>query len=147
MVRAAKRELEEQGHVVTGKLVDSLRGELEVSIDRASFHFYSLTYGRDLDTGISPDQLEFAEHYAAILKWARAVRRGDSERMVRRFAYNTTKKHIKVGIPTAGSYKYSKNGRRTGWIKNSYGASVNEFLEILDLGLALNENLLDITLD
>ncbi len=70
-----------------------------------------------------------------LTKWAADVKPGLvlSERI--RFAVNTANKFNEEGRPTQASRRFSKNGRRTGWITHSFEDpdAIQEFEELTDL--------------
>lgn len=121
-----RQELEDQGHVLTRKLWNSI--EFKISQDGSGDYvltFYSEDYGLDLDTGIPgsliPQTGPKADQRIRELEiWVkrRNIAKGKAAGKV---AYLIHRKHTETQMPTKESRKFSKakNNRRTGWIKHT----------------------------
>ena len=108
-----KFELEQQGHKDTGNLINSIHYDIVKENGNIVVVFSYLDYGKDMNDGIKAANvkrlagidLKTLEDWAARKgfknpKWA---------------AIRINQKHLKEGMPTKNSFKFSKNGRRTGW--------------------------------
>jgi len=107
-----EKEILNQGHRDTGKLTDD--AEIFVKEVNNAMHVlgYYEHYARDVEQGVSAEaiaKVKFAPAaISALTKWARRKRFENP----RGAAYAIRQKQSKEGMPTRGSYRFSKNGRR-----------------------------------
>lgn len=115
------KELEGQGHRATGDLIRSVISTTQVYLDTIEASISNLSYGKTVNDGIPASKIprygaEYGNLLYALVKWIRIKKLAFGADKAYRFAQNIIKKAQIEGIPTKGSYKFSKNGRRTGWI-------------------------------
>lgn len=120
-----KDELREQGHVATGRGIASLKAKVVESVgDTLRLGIEGNDYLLDLDTGIPASKVDTsAAAEAKLLQWARVVKPGLSESNLKRFTFLTLNKAAVFGFPLPGAYAFTKNGRRTEWVK--FGLEMN----------------------
>lgn len=114
-----RKELEEQGHKDTGKLIDSIEYEILTDADTIKIVFSYLYYGDIVESGVKAANIPFSpnsgakssKYIEALKNWAR--RKGFKKPLSAAFAI--AYKHKKEGMPTKNSYKFSANGRRKNW--------------------------------
>lgn len=111
-VRELKREFEEQGHSATGTALNSFRADLTSEADNYKISIWGVDYAKYVNGGRRAGSLPPVD---AIEEWVkiRGIAQGDEARGV---AWAIAKAIEKEGIPTQGSYKFSNNGRRKGFI-------------------------------
>ncbi len=114
-----KNELVEQGHVLDGNLRDSLELKYKERISGFSLEFVGLSYGVRLNDGVPSGDIPkmgSARYNDLLADMAKYV----SKRIGIGDHYGIAKRIINVwsieGMPTTKSYRFSKNGRRLGWI-------------------------------
>lgn len=113
------KELENQGHRDTGKLIDSIKYEILMDSDIIKIVFEYLYYGDIVNNGVKPANIPFGGssngktslYIEALKDWAK--RKGMKNPLSAAFAIAKT--HKKEGMPSKGSYKFSNNGRRKNW--------------------------------
>lgn len=117
-------ELKAQGHSLTGSLERSLRGNMIQSRSGVSVLGTMNGYGKYVATGVSKDRIPYGGHSATggTSKYIQGLvafwkLRGLSEKEALRAAFATAKKHKREGMPTKGSYAFSKTGERTQFIQ------------------------------
>lgn len=120
-----KEELRDEGHVATGRGIASLKAKIVESVgDTLRIGIEGNDYLLDLDTGIPPNKVDLsAAAQARFFEWVQFVKRGLSESSQKRFSFLTLNKAAVLGFPLPGSFAFSKNGRRTEWIK--FGLEMN----------------------
>lgn len=124
LVKAAKEELREQGHRLTGSLERSFEIKFMESADTIKAQILQLDYGIDLDTGIpankiNPNDPTYLKGLTDFFRRRTNLTGSELKGRVRA----TALKASKIGHPTKpyyGGKVYSKNGRRTGWTKIAY---------------------------
>jgi len=132
MIEEGIKELIEQGHKDTGRGIDSLVAKVaENGKDRLTIIIEGEGYLIDLDTGVEPSKVDVSlEAQKRLYPWAkRKLGFSASPSKVRRFVFLVVNKAAFVGYPLPGSYKFSKNGRRTGWIEFGIDAKAKEIIE------------------
>lgn len=136
-VEIAAKELEDQGHVLTGALQ---KMEIDTKIKLSSVvseilmeeYFDRINDGRP--SGTYTDVRKLTTYFQ---------RRGLQGNEAPRAAFATSRKHYLEGMPTRASYRFSRNGRRTGFIDQSilkidpvineiFGTFAEGLLKILD---------------
>jgi len=121
MVAAARKELEAQGHKLTGALIRSVDFKIERTpgggIEGTVFLNY---YGEFVNTGVKAARIPFSpgsgrkssKYIDALVSYFKL--RGVNGPEARRAAFATAMKHKKEGMPTRASRRFSNTGRRTG---------------------------------
>lgn len=121
-VAAFVKELTDQGHKVTGKLIRSLRIEIDRNLRTPiKGAIFSEKYGIYLDKGVKANRVKYSPY--VLLPWAKRIKPSLSKKELKSFIFAVWTKHKKEGIPTRNSYKYSKNGFRKKWISRGIEAA------------------------
>lgn len=136
LIAGGRRELKDQGHIATGRLAKSLQAEIAGGFGSALVALiYGEEYGADINERRPPSAFPGSYQLAIELQasgWIDAVLRGAPEIEKRKFGIRVARKIKQVGSPTPGSFKFSTNGRRTGWIEHGIGGGEEDLLEFLD---------------
>jgi hypothetical protein len=138
LVQMLVKELEGQGHRATGKLINSVVHEVNNRLNEAIIEIKHVKYGIFQETGIAASRIPYnpnrrsgkrvSQFIQALAQWVKfkGIAGGlDKNIMSATFAIANSMK--KQGMPTRGSFAYSKNGRRTGWISHvqkTYGKQI-----------------------
>ena len=120
MITDLKRELIDQGHILTGKLRDSIE-LLNVNVSSGSMEaFVGLeNYFGALDTGVRASRIPYepgsgkktSKYIDGLIKfWM--IKKGLGKEDATRAAFALARKHKKEGMPTQSSWIHSSNGRR-----------------------------------
>jgi predicted RecB family endonuclease len=111
-------ELEQQGHRATGALVRSVVVKVAEELRAVELQLSHLEYGVTVNTGLKPSEvprtLAFIKQIAAWVKFRKIA--GGLDKTIEKVAVRIVKTMWRTGMPTPGSYRFSNNGRRTGWI-------------------------------
>lgn len=109
-VDAFRTEFIAQGHNATNYAINNIRGKIEAIPDGLAINFCAPAYATKLNNWQSPSTIHINE-------WRLRVWMSLPTRNIPQGAYRPiTAAMMREGIPTKGSFKFSKNGRRTGWI-------------------------------
>jgi hypothetical protein len=107
--RQLKEELEAQGHVATGRLKNSIKFAVQRDgrelVIKALPRWESVNDGQPVGTNVSGSKIK---------RWLSA--KGVDWKSDKSIVWKIKTKIRKEGTPTAGSFAYSKNGRRTGFV-------------------------------
>lgn len=122
--KSLRVELERQGHVLTGRLSESI--DYEISADGYSIvgRMYFEDYGLYVETGVSADRIPYGGRSGSggkskyiqglIIFWED---RGLSGREAIGAAFATANVHAREGMPSRNSYQFSQTGQRTGFVR------------------------------
>ena len=154
LAERGRAEITQQGHVATGRGRDSLEG---VIISRDLRKLEGAILAADymvgpVNDGVRASRVPFggkrgrggkSKYIQGLLDWLRVVKPSlsDQERLSMAFAIGRTAK--KEGHPTRGIYAFSRNGRRTGWIRAGLETNAGVIEEELQLAAALRASLFE----
>ncbi len=144
LIKAAKYELEQQGHRLTGNLEKSLQYTIEGDLNKLVGKIWVADYGVVIDKGVARSRIPYNQGSGArtsmyidgLKKFFRL--RGLGAKEAERAAFATAKKQKKEGMPTRGSYAFSNNGKRLNWSRQVGTAeNINESLKLLNLAFVM----------
>ena len=125
-------EIQQQGHKATSKLIQSLTDQLSIKSNSTVINIIGEDYGEYVDTGREANKKQTP--IEKLIEWVKVRGIASTNKLVRQIAWAIAKNIVKEGIPSKGSFKHSRNGRRTGWIKESIKKSNIEKI-ITDSGI------------
>jgi hypothetical protein len=127
-----------QGHHLTGGWEKSLHGSVFSSGTTVVLLGTMNSYGGIVEQGVSNNRIPYGGSKASggTSKYIQGLvsyfkLRGLGEKEAMRAAFATAKTHKKEGMPTKGSYAYSKTGQRTKFIRivdKAIGKDVDTFI-------------------
>jgi|GEM_PF-1613614 len=133
-------EFSQQGHSLTGKSLKSIKYKVSKQSKTWTIEISHAGHMSYLNTGVPADRVAYTRNsgagksafIAALIKWVklRGIAKGFTKSKSIAFAIANTMK--KEGIPTKGSFEFTKNGRRTGWLDqpiNKQETKIEEKLE------------------
>ena len=133
MIEDLKKELQEQGHIMTGALRDSIElTQLRISQGSQEAFVSLQNYYEVLDKGIPASRIPFnpgsgrkrSLYIEGLIKfWT--IKRGLSNEEATRAAFATAHKHKKEGMPTQSSWKSSTNGRRLEFFTRTLNSNIH----------------------
>ena len=123
-----REELAAQGHPLTGRLSQSFTFSFSETADVFSGAIVSEDYAVYIDAGVPANRVRYP--IRVMIRYF--LLRGLPGKEATRAAYATRAVQQREGIPTRGSYAFSKNGRRTGFIKQGVTAALSEVSDIFE---------------
>lgn len=141
MAERGKDEVTAQGHIATGAGVNSIAGLItNRNLSRLAGAIMANDYMVErIDPGVPANQIPISgaarqTYISDLMRWARVIKPGLAVDETIRFAVATANVHAREGMPTNKSIRFSNNGRRTGWISNSFETNdaIEEFEELTD---------------
>lgn len=134
-------ELIGQGYNLTGKLIKSLEYKIKKRRGEWRIDFFVESYGLIRDRGVTADKIPFggrsrvslgkSKFIQALIRFVRRRLRIGGKKG-RRIAFAIANTQSLEGSPTKRSFRFSKNGRRKGWIENGIGRDLKELERLLD---------------
>jgi len=137
--KAFRESLEAQGHVLTGKLRDSINYEIEQTANAITATMFIEDYGLAVEFGVPAANIPYggntgkggtSKYIQGLIRFFEL--RGLSDREAKGAAFATANKHRKEGMPTRASSAFSQTGKRTEFIKEAIdkeGPRINAELE------------------
>lgn len=111
-----QKELEEQGHVAFGNLLNSISSDIDRGGGYTDITFYALDYGKYVNKQYSASEMWYVPLEGNFKEWIKLRFNTSDEKEIKSIYFAIHNKWFKEGKPTKDSYKYSTNGRRTEWI-------------------------------
>lgn len=131
-------ELEQQGHRLTGSLEKSLQYTIKPVGDGYSAVMYSADYGIYLEFGVRSARIPYSGRTGrgGKSKYIEGLtvyfqRRGLPQREAQRAAFATAAVHKREGMPTRASFRFSRTGERTGYVRNVLTSNLDEIAGII----------------
>lgn len=116
-------ELKNQGHVLTGRLYNSMEFKISASENEIIGTIFFEDYGTFVETGVPANRIPFSgtsgrggtsKYIQGLIRFFQL--RGVAGAEAIRAAFATAQKHKREGMPTRASSRFSKTGERTGFI-------------------------------
>jgi hypothetical protein len=123
-----------QGHYFTGKLV---RG-FETRFKPAEVQIWGDFYAKFLERGVKRSRIPYrkgkrrggvSKYIQALIAYFQAKGKGS---MSKNLAFATANTHVKEGMPTSASRRFSSTGKRTGFIEEALKKSDQIFKVAID---------------
>ena len=111
LVEKLQEELREQGHHATGELINSINYRIEGDVLIIQT---PKAYASAMENGLPKGH---AVPIGALIRWieVKGIATGDKE--IRSAAWAIRTAIMREGSPTQGAFKYTNNGRRTGFVE------------------------------
>lgn len=120
-ILALQEELDNQNHNATGTLSNGIKARTAVFPDGAKGTVSTYLYGGAVNFGVPASKFKFGgkKHINTLIKWIGDKGIAPKGGNAKKFAWAIVKKHAKDGIPTRESYKFSRNGKRLGFMTDA----------------------------
>lgn len=137
-VETIRDQIAAQGHRLTGRLSASVEYQVKMVPDGLVIQFLLNEYGVPLNTGVIASRIPFgrptgakvSKYIQGLIRFAK-LRFRVTEKEAKGIAFAIAHKHIKEGMPTRGSYRFSKTGKRTEYLEDAIlqnTAQIEKFL-------------------
>lgn len=132
-------ELKVQGHYLTGKLHDSIDFKIEESENLVIATVECEDYGLAMEFGVAPGRIPFtpgsnnggtSQYIQGLITFFE--KRGLQGRDAVSAAFATARVQKQQGMPTAGSFRFSKNGARKGFASTTLERDLSIISSILE---------------
>jgi len=133
LVVAFREELKEQGHFLTGRLNRSIEARIRTNIVQIFANDYALY----LDSGVKPNRIPFgggggksSQYIQGLMAYAMQRFKVNAKEATK-IAFAIANVQKRQGMPTKRSFRFSKNGKRTGFIEAGAQKVESQILDIL----------------
>ena len=139
-IQAIAMEWKAQGHNLTGKAIDEIETVIKININNMTIQGFVLDYMAINNQGVPSDRIPYtpnsgkkeSEYIKGLIKYAK-MRMGASDKQAKSIAFAIASKHKQEGMPTKNSViKYSKTGRRTGFIEIALDKIQPQLLQLIN---------------
>jgi hypothetical protein len=129
-----RKTFELQGHKMTGSLIDKLEWVVNETPDSIIMQLYMLMYGVYLDTGTPKEKIPYSlpsgrggksKYITALINYVEK-RMGLPEKKAKSVAFAIAATHLKDGMPTRASSRFSKTGNRTEFFSRTLKENIIE---------------------
>ena len=127
LITDLRKELSDQGHMLTGKLAESIEmtdiklrnGDPEAFVSMEYYYYW-------VDRGVRRERINYhpgsgrdkSLYIEALIRfWM--IKKGLSLKEAKQAAFFTARKHKKEGMPTQSSWEHSKNGKRMSFLEDT----------------------------
>lgn len=156
LVDALAFEFSEQGHNNTGAGIESIVYAVQRFGNAYQLDLMFEKYLIYQDKGVSANRIPFqigsgkkqSRYIIALTKWVMSRGMSNNEKAAKSIAFAIARTHKKEGMPTQGSYLYSRNGRRKYFFTENYAfEKVPEAVEAImsDWALSVLEDVINET--
>jgi len=143
IIAELRDELQQQGHRASGSLDSSFKHEItENDTDGFLGTIFANDYWTILEDGVSAGRIPYtpgkrtgassSKYIQGLMDWAAIVRPELSDKERKGFVFAVATKQSREGMPTRGSYSFSRNGER----KNFVQRTINKHITILATRIA-----------
>jgi len=132
------QEWDAQGHSMTDKVVNDMHYVIQYISEYIFISGYMYEYGGYIETGTPAENIPFSPgsgnkrsmYIEGLIKYVEK-RMGLFDKQAKKVAFAIAHTQKREGMPTRGSFKYSSNGKRTGWIDDSLAKASPDISEII----------------
>lgn len=140
IIESIKNEWVLQGHHLTGGFEEKLSYEIVTEENKITLFIYDNTehsHGKILNRGVPAEKIPFnpgsgkkeSKYIQGLTKYAK-LRMGATDKEALSIAFAIAYTHLKEGMPSQGSYKYSKTDKRTEFVDDAW-IKVEDIKQIL----------------
>jgi hypothetical protein len=128
-----------QGHELTGSAVKQMETMVRMEINTLIIEGFVPDYMAINNQGVTAARIPYtpnsgrppSKYISGLIDYVQR-RMGKSEKEAKSIAFAIASKHKKEGMPTKTSAKYSKTGKRTGFIEQALDKNNAKFIELIE---------------
>ena len=151
LTKSIIKEFVNQGHSLTGAFEQSIEYNNEETDESLTIQVLVNHYGTYLDRGVNKSNIPYergsgagkSAYIDALTRYA-TLRMGLSGKAAKSAAFAIATNHKKHGMPSPGSYQYSRNSRRTEWVDNVLAESAQLILKFAN---ELSDSIIEVSIN
>lgn len=124
---ALMREWRAQGHFMDGAAVESIEYVVEKTLSGLNIKGYVMPYAGYLDTGVPAERIPYypgsgrktSKYISGLMRYAQRRMNISDMKEAKSVAFAIARTHKREGLPSKGSMRFSRTGRRTHWIEDA----------------------------
>ena len=138
-ISVVANEWRAQGHELSGSAIKQMETFVRMEINTLIIEGLVPDYMAINNQGVPANRIPYypgsgrkeSEYIKGLMKYVQQ-RMGKSEKEAKSIAFAIASKHKKEGMPTKTSAKYSKTGKRTGFIEQALDKNSAKFIELIE---------------
>lgn len=146
-IQAVAIEWKAQGHNLTGKAIQELETRIVEKADSTIIEGYVIDYMATINEGVPASRIPYTRGSGArSSQYIRGLtdyvkrRMGKSDREAQKIAFAIASRHKREGMPTRASRRFSKTGKRTGFIEQALTDIEPELAQLIEQGVEKSIN-------
>jgi hypothetical protein len=132
-----------QGHELTGSAVKQMETMVRMEINTLIIEGFVPNYMAINNSGVTAARIPYtpnsgrppSKYISGLIDYVQR-RMGKSEKEAKSIAFAIASKHKKEGMPTKTSARFSKTGKRTGFIEQALDKNSAKFVELIEVSVA-----------
>jgi hypothetical protein len=132
-----------QGHELTGSAVKQMETMVRMEINTLIIEGFVPDYMAINNSGVTAARIPYtpnsgrppSKYISGLIDYVQR-RMGKSEKEAKSIAFAIASKHKKEGMPTKTSARFSKTGKRTGFIEQALDKNSAKFVELIEVSVA-----------
>lgn len=153
LTEALMNEWELQGHAMTSAVVKDIEYVVKQETNRLSISGMIYPYGNIIAAGTKSGKIPYSGrsgkggtslYIAALQRYVKQRMNINDEQKSKSIAFAIATEQKKHGMPTPGSYNYSKSGKRIDWVEEAFMRSEEKIKEAIR---QMAFNLLSVNID
>jgi hypothetical protein len=128
-----------QGHELTGSAVKQMETMVRMEINTLIIEGFVPDYMAINNSGVTAARIPYtpnsgrppSKYISGLIDYVQR-RMGKSEKEAKSIAFAIASKHKKEGMPTKTSARFSKTGKRTGFIEQALDKNSQKFVELIE---------------
>jgi hypothetical protein len=132
-----------QGHELTGAAVKQMETMVRMEINTLIIEGFVPDYMAINNSGVTAARIPYtpnsgrppSKYISGLIDYVQR-RMGKSEKEAKSIAFAIASKHKKEGMPTKTSARFSKTGKRTGFIEQALDKNSAKFIELIEVSVA-----------
>jgi len=132
-----------QGHELTGSAVKQMETMVRMEINTLIIEGFVPNYMAINNQGVTAARIPYtpnsgrppSKYISGLIDYVKR-RMGKSDKEAKGIAFAIASKHKREGMPTKTSARFSKTGKRTGFIEQALDKNSAKFVELIDVSVA-----------
>lgn len=141
-LQAVAIEWKAQGHNLSGKAIREMETRIVEKGNVTVIEGYVIDYMATINAGVTASRIPYtrgsgarsSKYISGLIDYVKR-RMGKSDKEAQRIAFAIASRHKKEGMPTKASRRFSKTGKRTGFIEQALEDVEPQLLELIERGI------------
>lgn len=141
-LQAVAIEWKAQGHNLSGKAIREMETRIVEKGNVTVIEGYVIDYMATINAGVTASRIPYtrgsgarsSQYIKGLTDYVKR-RMGKSDKEAQRIAFAIASRHKKEGMPTKASLRFSKTGKRTGFIEQALEDVEPQLLELIERGI------------
>jgi hypothetical protein len=142
-ISVVANEWRAQGHELTGSAVKQMETMVRMEVNTLIIEGFVPNYMAINNSGVTAARIPYtpnsgrppSKYISGLIDYVQR-RMGKSEKEAKSIAFAIASKHKKEGMPTKTSARFSKTGKRTGFIEQALDKNSQKFIELIEVSVA-----------